>query len=304
MKIQWYPGHMHKAKKLIKQALPQVDLIIEILDARIPVSSENPMLQTLRGDKPYIKILTKCDLADAVITKQWQNWLEQQKGVKTLALSNKHLDKMRQVTELCCKLLPHKANSDRGIHAMILGIPNVGKSTLINTLAGRIIAKTGNEPAITKSQQRIRISNNITLFDTPGVLWPNIEDANAGYRLAATGAIKDTAIDHEDVALYLAEFLLHYYPQSLQKRFEIEQLPDSDLQLLEIIGHRRGCLRTGGQVLLDKVSKILLTEFRTGGIGAITLETPDMIEIEIEKLEILRQQKAEKKSQRKKQKTK
>ncbi|WP_340121765.1 ribosome biogenesis GTPase YlqF [Methylobacter svalbardensis] len=299
MLIQWYPGHMHKASKAVKEILPQVDLIIEILDARIPFSSQNPMLTDLRGDKPCIKVLSKSDLADPEITQQWQTYLEQEQGVKTLALTTEQPEKMRQLTELCHKMLPTKQSSGRLIHTLIMGIPNVGKSTLINILAGRIIAKTGNEPAITKSQQRIDIGNGIILWDTPGMLWPNVENKNSGYRLATTGAIKDTAITHDHVAFFAAEYLLQHYPDLLQTRFQLEQIPESEQQLMEAIGKKRGCLRSGGHIEMDKVSKILLSEFRAGTIGRISLETPAMMEKELAELVIIREQKEAKKKARK-----
>jgi len=299
MLIQWYPGHMHKAGKEVKEILPQVDLIIEILDARIPFSSQNPMLTALRGDKPCIKVLSKSDLADPDITQQWQTYLEQEQGVKTLALSIEQPEKTRQLIELCHKMLPHKASSDKPIHTLIMGIPNVGKSTLINTLAGRMIAKTGNEPAITKTQQRIDIGNGIILLDTPGMLWPNVENRNSGYRLAVTGAIKDTAISHDHVAFFAAEYLLRHYPDLLKTRFQLEQLPQSEQELMEAIGKKRGCLRSGGRIEMDKVAKILLTELRAGTIGRVSLETPAMMEKELAELVIIREQKEAKKKARK-----
>ncbi len=299
MLIQWYPGHMHKASKEVKEILPQVDLIIEILDARIPFSSQNPMLAALRGDKPCIKVLSKSDLADPVVTQQWQTYLEQEQGVKTLALTTEQPEKMRQLTDLCHKMLPNKAGSDKPIHTLIMGIPNVGKSTLINILAGRMIAKTGNEPAITKTQQRIDIGHGIILLDTPGMLWPNVENKNSGYRLATTGAIKDTAISHENVAFFAAEYLLQYYPDLLQTRFQLEQLPEAEQQLMEAIGKKRGCLRSGGHIEMDKVAKILLSELRAGTIGRISLETPAMMESELAELVIIREQKEAKKKARK-----
>ncbi|MDD1623930.1 MAG: ribosome biogenesis GTPase YlqF [Methylococcaceae bacterium] len=299
MLIQWYPGHMHKASKEIKEILPQVDLIIEILDARIPFSSQNPMLATLRGDKPCIKILSKSDLADPEITQQWQTYLEREQGVKTLAVTIDYPEKIRQLPDLCHKMLPAKAPSSRLINTLIMGIPNVGKSTLINILAGRMIAKTGNEPAVTKMQQRIAIGNGIILLDTPGLLWPNVENKNSGYRLATTGAIKDTAIDHEQIASFAADYLIHHYPDYLKTRFQLETLPQTEHELMQVIGKNRGCLRSGGRVELDKVAKILLAELRAGTIGRISLETPAMMEQELVELAVIREEKAAKKKARK-----
>lgn len=299
MLIQWYPGHMHKASKEVKEILPQIDLIIEILDARIPFSSQNPMLAALRGDKPCIKVLSKSDLADPEITQQWQSYLEQEQGVKTLALSIEQPEKMRQLTELCHRMLPNKIGSDKPIHTLIMGIPNVGKSTLINMLAGRMIAKTGNEPAITKTQQRIDIGNGIILLDTPGMLWPNVDNKNSGYRLATTGAIKDTAISHDSIAFFAAEYLLQHYPDLLQTRFQLDVIPANEQELMDIIGRKRGCLRSGGRIEMDKVSKILLAELRAGTIGRISLETPDMMERELAELVIIRTEKEAKKKARK-----
>ncbi|NOS88041.1 MAG: ribosome biogenesis GTPase YlqF [Methylococcaceae bacterium] len=298
MLIQWYPGHMHKASKEIKTTLHQVDLVIEVLDARIPFSSQNPMLATLRGDKPCIKILSKTDLADPVMTQEWQSYLELEQGVKTLAVTVSQPEKIRQLSDLCHKMLPDKAASVKLINTLIVGIPNVGKSTLINVLAGRMIAKTGNEPAITKMQQRIALGNGIVLLDTPGVLWPNLENPNTGYRLATTGAIKDTAIDHAQIAFFAAEYLLQHYPELLKTRYQLPELPGTEQQLLEAIAKSRGCLRAGGNVDMDRVAKILLAELRAGMIGRISLETPAMMEQELVELAQIRAEKAAKKKAR------
>ena len=302
MAIQWYPGHMYKASKEIKEALPKVDLFIEVLDARIPFSSENPMLGQIRGSKPVIKVLNKSDLADPLITEQWQAYFEQEQDVKSLALSSQRPEQMRQILELCRKMLPNKQG--KIIHAMIMGIPNVGKSTLINILAGRTIAKTGNEPAVTKAQQRIDLDNNIVLHDTPGVLWPKIHNPHSSYRLAVTGAIKDTAMEYEDVAFYAVEYLLHAYPDNLKQRYKLEHLPQTELEFLETIGMKRGCLRAGGLVDLNKISKILLTELRAGTIGLISLETPQMREAELAQVIVEQKLKAEKDALRKEQRKK
>jgi len=281
MTIQWYPGHMFKANKLINQALPQIDLVIEVLDARIPYSSENPLLRKMRGNKPCIKILNKSDLADPGITQLWQAHFEQSNNVKTLAIDKTQLNIIKNIPDLCRSLLSEHSNRVKNIHTMIMGIPNVGKSTLINLLAGRTIAKTGNEPAVTKSQQRIKLTQGIVMSDTPGVLWPKIEMEQVAYRLATTGAIKDTAIENLDVALFALSFLSKTYPEQTKLRYKLDHLPPSEMELLELIGRNRGCLRRGGQVQLDQVAKILLTEFRAGTIGRISMETPLGIQKEL-----------------------
>jgi len=298
MLIQWYPGHMHKASKEIRETLPNIDLLIEILDARIPYSSQNPMLAALRGGKPTIRVLSKTDLADPELTRQWQFYLEQEQSVKTLAVTTLQPDKIRLIIDLCAKMLPEKTAANKVINTMIVGIPNVGKSTIINVLAGRVIAKTGNEPAVTKQQQRISLKNNIVLADTPGVLWPNVENRNSGYRLAATGAIKDTAFQHDDIALFAAEYLLKNYPQQLQTRYRLDPLPGEAVELLQAIGKKRGCLRAGQQIDMDKAAKLFLTELRAGTIGQISLETPEMIAVEMRELVIIREEKAARKEAR------
>ncbi len=293
MQIQWYPGHMFKAKKEIKNILPKVELIIEILDARIPFSSENPMLQELRGDKPCIKVLSKTDLADPVITEQWLNYFEQEEGTEAaFPITTKKTETIKKLPSLIREKI---TITDRQIHTMIVGIPNVGKSTLINILAGRTIAKTGNEPAVTKGQQRIKLDNGITLLDTPGVLWPNVENINSGYRLAATGAIRDTAMEYPDVAFYLADYLIKHYPDNLLSRYELDQLPDVELDLLEVIGKKTGCLRSGGQVELEKVSRLFLMDYRAGLLGKTSLELPADKTKELAELEIIRAKKRAKK---------
>ncbi len=302
MQIQWYPGHMHKAQKEVREILPQVDLIIEVLDARIPFSSENPMIAKLRGDKPTIKIFNKSDLADVDKTAEWQAYFEQHKNIKTLALNAQQSDRKAQVLGLINKMFPRDEDSVKVIHALILGIPNVGKSTLINTLASRPIAKTGNEPAVTKMLQRIKLEDGITLFDSPGMLWPNIENEHSGYRLAITGGIKETAFELPDIASYAAEYLLTHYPQRLKERYQLDELPlhdpFPDVAFLETVGRDRGCLVSGGQVDLDKISRILITEIRDGQLGALTFETPEMMEQELQQVDIKREQKAAKKQAR------
>lgn len=298
--IQWFPGHMHKAHKQIKEVLPQVDIIIEVVDARIPYSSENPLISHIRENTPCIKVLNKSDLADPDVTQRWISYLEQEQGIKAIAITTSKPEQVHQITKLCEQMLPHKLGQDKQIRAMIMGIPNVGKSTIINILADRIIAKTGNEPAVTKQQQRIRLPSGIMLSDTPGFLWPKIENANSGYRLAVTGAIKDTAIEYEDIAYYAAEYLLANYPERLKARYELEVLPESDHELMEAIASRRGCLRAGGHFDIYKVSTILLNELRSGALGPLSVETPEMAIVEKIAVAKLMAEQAENKVEKKK----
>lgn len=299
MNIQWYPGHMHKAGKEIKDILPRVDLVIEVLDARIPFSSHNPLLAGLRGAKPCIKVLSKSDLADPVVTQQWQQYLEREQNVKTLAISTQEPERTKQLVGLCQSLAPERGAADKMVQVLIMGIPNVGKSTLINILAGRIIAKTGNEPAITKNQQRIDIGNGVALLDTPGMLWPNVENKNSGFRLAVTGAIKDTAISHDQIAYFAADYLLEAYPNALQTRFQLDSVPKDAEAFMFILGSKRGCLRAAGKIDTDKVAKILLTELRSGVLGRISLETPAHMQSELAELALIHAEKAAKKLARK-----
>ena len=296
--IQWFPGHMHKASKEFSKILPQVDLVIEVLDARLPGSSENPMLRRLRRDKPCIKLLNKGDLADGDRLPAWLDDFNRQDRVKTLVCS---LDDnaISQLPALCRALIPVRPNRSPMIYAMIAGIPNVGKSTLINRLAQRKIAKTGNEAALTRMQQRIEISAELTLIDTPGMLWPNIEVEASGYRLAATGAIRDTALDLQDVAAFVAEFLLQDYPRRLQARYHFDSLPLTEMELLEEIARARGCIVAGGRVDLEKVARLLLNELRSGDLGGICFETPAGFALERERADELRTQKAKARAARK-----
>ena len=302
MNIQWFPGHMHKAQKEVKEIFHQVDVFIEVLDARIPFSSQNPMIEEIRKDKPTIKILNKSDLADEQQTEIWQAYFEQESSIKTLAFNSQTGDKRQQMISLIKQMVPEKADSIKTIQALIIGIPNVGKSTLINNISGRTIAKTGNEPAVTKRQQRIKLDENIVLIDTPGMLWPNIENPNSGYRLAITGGIKETAFELPDIASYAAEYLMQAYPQKLQQRFELDELPHTDIEMLDEIGRKRGCLRSGGMVDLEKVSRLFIMEYRDNLYGFLTLETPEMMKQELIEVEEIRRQKEEKKRLREEQK--
>lgn len=298
MAIQWYPGHMYKAGKEIKQRLPEIDVVIEILDARIPYSSQNPILMEFATQKPSIKVLNKADLADSSLVEQWQTHLEKNENIKTIALTTKQPDKVKNILSLCRNMFPNKGDH-QFITAMIMGIPNVGKSTIINILAERTVAKTGNEPAVTKGQQRIKISKDITFFDTPGMLWPRIGHENWALRLAITGAIKETAMSHEDIAFYLIGYLMKAYPEVLKQRFKIEDLADDEYSILEQIGAKRGCIKSRKMLDLHKVSSIVIHEYRDGNLGGICLELPQ--EVEKEKLEAiaLEEKRAAKKEARK-----
>ncbi|MEN8170565.1 MAG: ribosome biogenesis GTPase YlqF [Pseudomonadota bacterium] len=277
MAVNWFPGHMHKARKKIKEAMPQIDLVIEVMDARLPYSSENPLVSELRENRPCIKILNKSDLADPKVTQAWLDHFEKEKGVKALTLTATQKGQARKVLELANKLFPDRNTALKPIRTMIMGIPNVGKSTLINSLAGKTIAKVGDEPAVTRQQQKINLGNGILLFDTPGFLWPRFEDQNSGYRLAVTGAIKNTAIEFEDIALYAAEYLLVAYPEAVMERYKLKQLPERDIELVEIVGRKRGCLRGGGRIDLHRASEILLHDIRSGALGRISMETPALV---------------------------
>ena len=302
MAIQWYPGHMYKARKEIVAAMPNVDLIIEVLDARIPFSSENPAVTEIRNHKgntkPCLKVLSKIDLADPVLTARWCEHFEKEQSVKVLPIAISEENLAKRVITKTRALFPNRS-SDKPIKAMIVGIPNVGKSSLINVLAGRTIAKVGNEPAVTKSQQRIDIGDGIILNDTPGILWPKVENPHSAYRLATTGAIKDTAMDYIDVAFYAAEYLIKNYPEQLTHRFELASSPSNPEQLLDELGAKRGCLRGGGRVDLNKAATLFINELRSAQIGTITLETPEMMMEELKEVARLKEEKEQKELERK-----
>jgi len=276
MSIQWYPGHMHRAQEKIKVVLPRIDLVIELLDARIPFSSENPLLAELRGKKPCLKVLSKSDLADPAVTAKWQAHFESQTGIRARPVTTKQTGTIARLTDVCQKMIPERSSVNKPVRTMIAGVPNVGKSTLINILAGRKVAKTGNEPAITKNQQEINVGGGVVVLDTPGILWPRIENKNSGFRLAATGAVKDTALEYSDVAYFVAGYLLDNYYEALAERYSLDERPEGAVPLLDAIGKKRGCLRKGGMVDYDRTSKIFINDLRSGALGEITLETPQM----------------------------
>ena len=279
--IQWFPGHMKKAKELVEDNLKLVDVVIELLDARIPASSANPMLQEIVVNKPRLVALNKADLADPAMTKRWLEYFKAQgipavaidsvtgKGTKQLIKQTEEL--ARAKTE---KLVSKGANA-RKARVMILGIPNVGKSSLINRLAGAVKAKAADKPGVTRAKQWIRIGKELDLLDTPGILWPKFEDMKVGLKLAFTGAVNDEVYDLEQVTGLLLEVLHKDYPERLQERFKFKtELPETAADLMEAIGRKRGCLLRGGVIDFEKVQRIVLNEFRGGKLGVVSLDTP------------------------------
>ncbi|MFI8749277.1 ribosome biogenesis GTPase YlqF [Vreelandella lionensis] len=296
--LGWFPGHMNKARRQIKDALPEIDVVIEVLDARLPYSSANPMLAELTRHKPVLKILSRADLADPARTDEWVAFFDAQEDTRALAITTTNTRELKKIPKLCHELAG-AVRADRDVRVMVMGIPNVGKSTLINGLAGRKIAKTGNEPAVTKRQQKVRIDGRVALIDTPGVLWPKIEDQASAYRLAASGAIRDTAIEYTDVAIVASAELAKRYPTELTARYKLKELPTYEAPVVEEVdadgpkkpdflaiagfdGHailkeiagKRGGLRPGGEVDLHRGAEVLLHELRDGKLGRVTLETP------------------------------
>jgi len=304
MAINWFPGHMHKARKEIKKVMPQMDLIIEVVDARIPFSSENPLVPSLRGDTPLIKVLNKRDLADPVITEQWLAWLERERGVRAVTLTHNQRQEALGILKLAEEMTPGHDRQKSALRVMILGIPNVGKSTLINTLAGRPAAKTGNEPAVTRAQQAIKLPDNVLLYDTPGFLWPKLSPVQCGYRLAVTGAIRSAVLDFEDVALFEADYLIAHYPDLVVNRYGLDETPVDGLALMDAIAVKRRFLGRGGVPDLHKVSEVLLNELRAGTLGRISLETPDMVEQELVEAQAREQAEAEERAKKDEQRKK
>ncbi|MCA0913911.1 ribosome biogenesis GTPase YlqF [Marinobacter nauticus] len=304
MAINWFPGHMHKARKEIKKVMPQMDLIIEVVDARIPFSSENPLVPSLRGDTPLIKVLNKRDLADPAVTEQWLAWLERERGVRAVTLTHNQRQEALSILKLAEEMTPGHDRQKSALRVMILGIPNVGKSTLINTLAGRPAAKTGNEPAVTRAQQAIKLPDNVLLYDTPGFLWPKLSPEQCGYRLAVTGAIRSAVLDFEDVALFEADYLIAHYPELVVNRYGLDETPADGLALMDAIAVKRRFLGRGGVPDLHKVSEVLLNEFRAGTLGRISLETPEMVEQELIETRAREQAEAEEKARKDEQRKK
>ena len=273
MLINWYPGHMEKARKQVKQVMSSVDVVIEVLDARLPHSSTNPMIEKLRGDKPYLKVLSKSDLADSAVTEQWLGFWREQRNTDALAITTQKSSVTRTIVQRVSAMVPPRARRIGPIYALILGIPNVGKSTLINTLVGRKAVSVGNEPAITKAQQKIRVTDDFVLIDTPGMTWPGAKDEMVNYRLAASGAIRDTALEYDDLGLFTLDYLLQRYPQQVSQYFKIDDLLDSAYDAKAQIAVRRGCAK-GGRVDYLRAGELLVREVRAGKLGPMSFEEP------------------------------
>lgn len=279
MQIQWFPGHMNKTMNQIKENLGKVDVIIEILDARVPSSSSNPKITELIGDKPRLVVLNKCDMSDPEITDKWMDYYKNMDKTLPVKVSSKTLDNLDSVSKVCKELCKDaKWINRREVRGMVVGIPNVGKSTIINALSGKKKAAVGNRPGLTRNMQRINISGSLQIYDTPGVLWPKFEDKTVGYNLAALGSIKDTILDLVDIARKALDYLILNYPDRLKERYNIEDLPTDSYEMLEIIGKKRGCLQSGGVIDIDRAVAFLLKDLRDGKLGLISLEEPEHLE--------------------------
>ena len=283
MNIQWYPGHMTKTRRQMEQDLKQVDAVCEIMDARIPISSRNPDIDNICGNKPRMVILNRLDLADPDATARWASYFKS-KGIAAVATDCKSRKGINQFTPAVRQLLHEKIERDtakgmtRALRIMIVGIPNVGKSTLINQISGRKGAKAENRPGVTRGKQWVTVDKDLLLMDTPGILWPKFEDPNVGMMLAYTGAVKDGVMDLEELACRLMELLNQRYPAMLKDRYGIECQADTPgWQLLEAAGKKRGYLLSKGEINTERMAKVLIDEFRGGKLGRLTLELPEDI---------------------------
>lgn len=279
MQFQWYPGHMTKAKRAMQEDIKLIDVIIELVDSRVPFGSKNPDIDTLANGKSRILLMNKYDLADKAVSDKWTKYYEE-KGYFVATVNSKNSRGVKAVNDVIQKACKEKIERDRKrgilnrpIRAMIVGIPNVGKSTFINSFAGKACAKTGNKPGVTKGKQWIRLNKNVELLDTPGILWPKFEDQQVGLNLAFIGSIKDELYNIYELSLLLLDYLIKNYPDAVADFYEIEN-SDSNNELLERIAIKRGCIKSGAEYDLDKAAKCLVDDFRNGRIGKISLEIP------------------------------
>jgi len=281
MNINWYPGHMKKTREAIKSSLGLVDIVYEVIDARIPRSSRNPQVDNIVASKPRLIIMNKSDLANEKINQKWKNYFQQQgyTAVVVDSIGNRGIEDIISLSHILTRQersgLGPKGIGHRAIRAMIIGVPNVGKSTLINSLSKRKGARTGNRPGVTKGNQWIKVKDSLELLDTPGILWPKFQDEEVGLNLAFTGAIKDEILDVESLALKLVERINRVSNKLLEKRYGIDMKNKSPYEIIDNIGRKRGCLIKGGEVDFTRASDILLDEYRKGLIGKITLELPE-----------------------------
>ena len=278
LNLQWFPGHMKKAERLIRENLKVVDVVIELLDARIPLSSQNPMLKEILQDKPRVTVLTKSDLADEILTQGWLKFFRE-KNISAVAVDAAHGKGIKNLVAAVKSLAESKTHKltkygakPRSARAMVIGIPNVGKSSLINKLAGMNHTKIENRPGVTRAKQWIKIADGLELLDTPGILWPKFEDKQAALKLAWTFAINDETYDLETSVKILLETLAKKNPAGLSERYKISELPKNGDELLQQIGFKRGCIRKGGVIDEEKVIRLVLSEFRSGKLGKITLD--------------------------------
>lgn len=278
MDYQWYPGHMAKARRQMQEDLKLIDVIIELCDARIPYASRNPDIDTMGQNKARLILLNKADLADPAANQKWSAYYRSQ-GYETVCLDSRKKTAMKQVLAAVLEACKEKIERDRKrgiknrpIRAMVVGIPNVGKSTFINSFAGRAVAKTGNRPGVTKGKQWIRLNKNVELLDTPGILWPKFEDQTVGLHLALIGSMNDQILSISDLALELIRILKEQYPQAIPDQYAIDD--DSPVQMLEAIATVRNCIKKGAETDYDKAAGMLLDDFRAGRLGKISLETP------------------------------
>ncbi|MBO5486516.1 MAG: ribosome biogenesis GTPase YlqF [Eubacterium sp.] len=283
MHFQWYPGHMTKAKRAMQEDIKLIDVVIELVDARIPRSSKNPDIDQLAKQKSRVLLLNKSDMADAAVQKEWIRYYEKE-GYHVIAVNSKKKNELKQVNALIQEACKEKIERDRKrgilnrpVRAMIVGIPNVGKSTFINSFAGKACAKTGNKPGVTKGKQWIRLNKQVELLDTPGILWPKFEDQTVGQHLAFIGSIKDELIQSVDLALDLIEFLEETYPGTLKEHYEVEEVEDS-AEVLRHLAVNRGCIQKGNELNYEKAAFLLLDDFRNARLGRITIERPKGME--------------------------
>ncbi|MBE7030346.1 MAG: ribosome biogenesis GTPase YlqF [Ruminococcaceae bacterium] len=282
MNLQWFPGHMTKTRRMIQENLKLVDLIIELVDARLPLSSRNPEIDALVGQKPRLLLLNKADIADQNATDAWVEYFKQH-GVEAMRISSVADKSLKMVLERCRALLSEQIarQKERGlvgrsIKLMVVGVPNVGKSSFINKLSGKKSAQVGDRPGVTRGKQWIRLQNGFELLDTPGILWPKFEDEQVGMYLAYTGAIKDDIMDVEELSCHLLELLATRYPQCLAERYKMDDVTDkTGYELLELLGRKRGFVVSGGEIDTLRAANILLDEFRAAKLGRISLEMPE-----------------------------